>query len=243
MGQGLDAFKKELYISKSDTLPYRILYPKNYDHGKKYPLLLFLHGSGERGDDNELQLVHGASLFLKEAVREEFPAIVVFPQCQSNLSWNNARVEFINYSRVYRFPATVEPNGQLDLAEGLLAYLKSELPVDLNRMYLGGLSMGGMGTFELLHRNPNTFAAAFAICGGANPEIANRIKNTPLWIFHGDTDNVVPYTNSTLIYEALKTQQADVKITIYPEIGHDSWTPAFAEPELLPWLFSKERKD
>lgn len=241
-GQNLDAYQKELFIVKSDTLPYRILYPKNYDANKTYPLLLFLHGSGERGHDNELQLVHGSSLFLKETVRDEFPAIVVFPQCQANLSWNNATVNYKLGIREYNFPDTIEPNGQLDLVEGLLTQLRTTIAVDQNRIYLGGLSMGGMGTFELLHRNPNTFAAAFAICGGANPSIAKHIKNTPLWIFHGDADIVVPAMYSVEMYEALKAQKADVTINVYPNVNHDSWTKAFDEPELLPWLFSKRRK-
>ena len=240
--QNLDAYQKELFIVKSDTLPYRILYPKNYDTTKKYPLLLFLHGSGERGHDNELQLVHGASLFLKELVRDEFPAVVVFPQCQTNLSWNNSKVEYTNGARIYSYPPTIEPNSQLDLVEGLLAQLKTEVAVNQDRIYLGGLSMGGMGTFELLHRNPNTFAAAFAICGGANPKIASKIRSTPLWIFHGDADVVVPAKYSIGMYEALKAQKADVTLNLYPNVTHDSWTKTFTEPELLPWLFSKQRK-
>lgn len=241
--QNLDLYQKEVFVSKSDTLPYRILYPKDYDAAKEYPLLLFLHGSGERGHDNELQLTHGASLFLNETVREEFPAIVVFPQCQFDLSWNNATVDYSDDIKVYNYPATIELNRQLDLVEGLLDHLKTELAVDQNRMYLGGLSMGGMGTFELLHRNPNTFAAAIAICGGANPEIAKNIKNTPIWIFHGAVDNVVPAVYSKQMYYELQTEKADVKLTLYPEVGHDSWTHTFAEPELLPWLFSKQRKN
>ena len=241
-GQNLDAYQKELFITKSDTLLYRILYPKNYDAMKEYPLLLFLHGSGERGHDNELQLVHGSSLFLKETIRDEFPAIVVFPQCEADLSWNNATMDYKDGVRLYNYPATIEPNGQLDLVEGLLAQLKTALAVDQNRIYLGGLSMGGMGTFELLHRNPNTFAAAFAICGGANPAIAKNIKNTPLWIFHGENDLVVQAYYSKQMYYALKTEMADVKLTLYPEVKHDSWTNAFAEPDLLPWLLTKQRK-
>jgi len=242
-GQNLDAYQKELFIVKSDTLPYRILYPKNYDSTKKYPLLLFLHGSGERGHDNELQLVHGSSLFLKETIRDEFPAIVVFPQCQAGLSWNNSTVEFTDGARIYSYPSKIEPNEQLDLVEGLLAQLKTVVAVDQNRIYLGGLSMGGMGTFELLHRNPNTFAAAFAICGGANPAIAKNIKSTPIWIFHGDTDQVVPFRYSFGMFEGLKSQKADVKLTLYHNVGHDSWTNAFAEPKLLPWLLSKHKKN
>ena len=152
-------------------------------------------------------------------------------------------VEYTNGTRIYTYPAKIEPNEQLDLVEGLLAYLKTIVSVDQNKMYLGGLSMGGMGTFELLNRNPNTFAAAFAICGGANPAIAKKIKNTPLWIFHGDMDQVVPYRYSIGIFEGLKSQKADVKLTLYPNVGHDSWTNAFDEPELLPWLLSRHRKN
>lgn len=239
--QNLDAYKKEVFIKDNDSLPYRILLPKNFDSNKRYPLILFLHGSGERGSDNELQLTHGADLFLKEQIRNTYEAIVVFPQCPSNWLWTNVRYGRDGYKEVNNFPSEINYNFPLNMVEGLINSLKETYKLDLNRLYVGGLSIGGMGTFELVHRNPNLFAAAFPICGGSNPKIAEEIKNTSLWIFHGDSDNVVPSSLSINMYKALKALNADVKLTIYPGVGHDSWTNTFAEPDLLKWLFSKSK--
>jgi len=241
MAQDYSTYKKERFVQGKDTLPYRILLPKDYDDSKKYPLILFLHGSGERGNDNELQLTHGADLFLKPEVQDEFPAIVVFPQCKENMSWNNIRYNTSNGRPVITYSAQVTPNLHQDLLEDMIEELQSNLSIDEDRLYIGGLSMGGMGTFEVVMRNPDLFAAAFAICGGANPRIAETLSQTPFWIFHGDMDNIVPIDGSEEIYKALKKHNADVKFTVYPNVRHDSWTNAFAEPKLLPWLFSKSR--
>lgn len=239
--QEINEFKKEQFVVAKDTLPYRILFPKGFDKNKSYPLVLFLHGSGERGHDNEAQLTHGANLFLDKKIRETYPAFVVFPQCQTDLSWNNATVSRAYGQTIFSFPSEVVPNGQLDLVEGLITELQETFNIDNDRMYIGGLSMGGMGTFEMLHRNPDTFAAAFPICGGANPRIAPKIKQTPIWIFHGEADEIVPVINSSRIEKALQYVGADVTMSLYPDVGHDSWTNAFAEPELLFWLFSKSK--
>ena len=236
-----NAFKREHFIQDKDTLPYRILLPKNFDVNKKYPLILFLHGSGERGSDNELQLTHGSNLFLDENNRDAYPSIVVFPQCAENKLWTNVKNGRDGYKEVENFPKEIKPNLPLSLVEGLIIELTDTYNLDQNKLYVGGLSIGGMGTFELVHRNPELFAAAFPVCGGAHPEIAEEIKNTPLWIFHGDSDSVVPSELSQEMYKALKTLNADVKISIYPNVGHDSWTNAFAEPDLLKWLFSKSK--
>lgn len=241
--QDLTEFKKEQYILANDTLHYRILFPKDFDSNKKYPLVLFLHGSGERGNDNEMQLTHGAELFLNNEIRKTHPAFVVFPQCKTGQSWNNANVSSAYGQTIFSFPSEIEPNSQLDLVEGLLTTLRDKFKIDEKRTYIGGLSMGGMGTFEMLHRNPNTFAAAFPICGGANPRIAPKIKQTPIWIFHGESDDIVPSVYSTRMEKALQYAGADVKISLYTNVKHDSWTNAFAEPELLPWLFSKSKEE
>ena len=140
--------------------------------------------------------------------------------------------------RVFNFPETIQENSTLNLLEGLLNNLEENLPVDHKRIYLGGLSMGGMGTFEMLHRNPNRFAAALAICGGANPKIAGKINHIPLWIFHGEKDDVVPPLYSQQMHDALVKLKGKSRLTLYPKADHDSWTKAFKEPELLPWLFS-----
>ena len=217
--------------------------PQNYDSTKKYPLVYFLHGAGERGNDNEKQLMHGASLFLREDTRKDYPAIVVFPQCAQNSFWSNVVFSQDNEGkRKFDFPTGGEPTKAMILAQGLLDQLLKSYPIRKKHVYVGGLSMGGMGTFELVRRNPKLFAAAIPICGGANPATAEQMNKTSWWIFHGAKDDVVPPALSQQMYEALLNAKAGVKFTLYPEANHNSWDSAFAEKELLPWLFSQKRK-
>ena len=241
--QELNQYQKATYFGEqpTDSLNYLILLPKGYTKNKAYPLLLFLHGSGERGSDNQVQLTHGGSLFANDSIRQKHPAIVIFPQCPSGKSWHNGQYQYANGQGSYAYPATIGPNKQQDLLIGLIAQIQEQYTVDKNRMYIGGLSMGAMGTFEMVRRNPTTFAAAFAICGGANLAIVPAIKDTPWWIFHGTADTVVPYEYSLQIGDALERAGALVKLTLYKGVGHDSWTNTFAEPDLLNWVFSNNR--
>lgn len=233
-------FRKETYISGNDTLPYRILMPLHYDASKKYPLVLILHGAGERGNDNEAQLVHGAYLFLKDTVRKNYPAIVVFPQCPAESYWSNVKFNYDNPggARAFEFLADAEPTIAMKLVQELLYRLLKEYAVNKKQVYVGGLSMGGMGTFEMVRRNPKLFAAAFPICGGGAAATAPLMKKVKWWVFHGDTDDVVPASLSTEMVNALKMAGADVKYSLYQGVNHNSWDNAFAEPGLLPWLFS-----
>ena len=143
------------------------------------------------------------------------------------------------------FSFTFSPEGKPTKAMKLLLGLLTDLPeiysIDRNRMYVGGLSMGGMGTFELVRRRQATFAAAFAICGGAHPDTADQISKIPWWVFHGDADVVVDYSHSAELVEALKEAGADVRFTTYENVNHNSWENAFAEPKLVPWLFSHSK--
>lgn len=239
--QDYSAFKEDYLVSKADTLPYRILLPFDYNPALRYPMLLFLHGSGERGSDNELQLKHGAALFLKDSIRKQFPMIVVFPQCAPNFSWHNATSEMIGDTQHYTYPEALTDNLHQRLLKELVTTLKQRYPLDSKRLYVGGLSMGGIGTFELVRRNPELFAAAFAICGGAHPNLASQVKPTAWRLYHGEADLVVTPNGSIDIYHALRRLQGDASLHLYPGIGHDSWTKAFADPGLLPWLFSKQR--
>ncbi|MBT8277001.1 MAG: dienelactone hydrolase family protein [Bacteroidia bacterium] len=240
-GQTNELYDKGIITSGFDSLPYRFTKPKNYDPALKYPLIIFLHGSGERGADNELQLKHGASFFASDSIRDKYPAIVVFPQCDTNNSWHNGTYAFTSGKGQYSFPKEIKENISLNLVEILIREFQMQFNIDSDRMYLGGLSMGAMGTYEMVNRNPNKFAAAFAICGGANPEIAERLQFTGCWIFHGEADDVVPVEWSEHMYEAIKKKSGDVKISIYPNVKHDSWTNAFNEPELMEWLFSNHK--
>lgn len=241
--QDKSLFKKEIYVSGNDTLPYRILLPLNYDASKKYPLIFVLHGAGERGNDNEAQLVHGSYLFLKDSVRQQYPAIVVFPQCPANSFWSNVQVAFdsVTKQRKFNFRSDGEPTIAMKLAQELLYKIIDEYPVNKKQIYVGGLSMGGMGTFEIVRRNPKLFAAAFPICGGGAPSTAQGIKKVKWWVFHGEVDEVVPAAWSQEMADALKAAGADVKYSLYPGVNHNSWDNAFAEPGLLPWLFSGKK--
>ncbi|MAU89139.1 MAG: phospholipase [Flavobacteriaceae bacterium] len=230
-------FSKELFVSDKDSLPYRLLLPKNFDKAKKYPLIVFLHGAGERGNDNELQLVHGKDLFINMNKNNTFPSIVVFPQCSKNSYWAN--VSRINNS--FSFLGDPTENKSLKLVEGMINELQSNFKINSNQIYVGGLSMGGMGTFELVYRNPDMFAAAFAICGGANPKIGEKISKTNWRIYHGDKDFVVPVKLSIDMYNSIKSFNKNVYLKIYPNVNHNSWDNVFREPDLFKWLFSNSK--
>jgi predicted peptidase len=237
--QDLSLYEKHWYVKSGDSLPYRVLLPENYDASKKYPLIYFLHGAGERGNDNEKQLIHGSKLFLKEDVRKNFPAIVVFPQCPEQDFWSNVNIgRDSTGKRVFNFQEGGTPTKSMTLAEDLLKDLMKKYPISKKQVYVGGLSMGGMGTFEIVRRNPKVFAAAIPICGGGSPATAGKMKKVNFWVFHGAKDDVVPQSCSDVMVDALKKANAPVKYTIYPEANHNSWDAAFAEPELLKWLFS-----
>ena len=242
--QDISLYQKHLFVQNGDTMPYRILLPKNFDAKKKYPLILFLHGSGERGADNELQLVHGSSFFLTDSVREKYPAIVVFPQCPLKSSWSNLNVvtDSATKKRTLIFQVDGQPALGMKLLLHLLNYLEDNYSLNKHRMYVGGLSMGGMGAFELVRREPKLFAAAFSICGGANPTTAKKLKYPSWWIFHGLKDDVVNPEFSKIMAEAIRQQGAEVKLTLYPDANHNSWDSAFAEKDLMPWLFAHHNK-
>lgn len=237
--QGKDLYqKKQFQSSEGHTLPYRLLLPENYDSTQHYPLVLFLHGAGERGNDNELQLVHGADLFLEAENRQKFPAIVVFPQCQKNSFWADADFG----GEQVTFPLKPKVNPDLGAVIELLDQLENELSVDQSRVYVGGLSMGGFGTFEILARQAHRFAAAFPICGGGNPALAPLYaKTVPTWVFHGDADAVVPVKLSQQMVAALQKAGGSVRYSQYFGVNHNSWDNAFREPDLLSWMFNQRR--
>lgn len=237
-------YEKKEFVRDGDTLRYRMLYPVNYDATKKYPLVLFLHGAGERGNDNEAQLLHGGRLFADSLMREKYPAIVVFPQCAQDDWWARVIHDPNKKDSLGSFGfVSDQPVGKsLGLVINLLDSLTASGTINTKRIYLAGLSMGGMGTFELLWRKPHFFAAAIAICGGGDPQkVTVYARKFPIWIFHGGSDPVVSVSNSRLMYTTLKAAGARVKYTEYPGVGHNSWDNAFAEPELLKWLFEQKK--
>lgn len=225
--QDLTLFKKHTYYTSSDTLPYRLLHPETIDPEKKYPLVLFLHGSGERGNDNELNLKYITDLFLNDQNRDTHPAFVLVPQCPSSESWKPK-------------DWLAKPNEPVITVINLIDSLVNMLSIDVNRIYVIGLSMGGYGTWYLITRFPDKFAAAVPICGGGDWNQAKTIQHIPLWVFHGRKDDVVLPEQSRKMVHALKKAGGKPLYTEYKKVGHDSWTPAFKEPELLPWMFSHQ---
>jgi len=241
--QDFSAFQANQLIHRGDTLPYRILYPEGYDPNGSYPVLFFLHGAGERGNDNEKQLVHGAKLFISDSVRQAFPAIVVFPQCPATSFWSNVNIQSsADGNREFYFRTGGKPSTGMALFLRLVKQVLKQEAIDKERVYIGGLSMGAMGTYEALRRKPKVFAAAFAICGGDHTSNVRKYAHVPLWIFHGEQDNVVPPTHSHAIVAELKRIGVQPKYTFYPTANHNSWDAAFAEPDLLPWLFGHTKK-
>lgn len=236
-------FQKKTFVEESDTLQYRILFPRNFDENKHYPLVLFLHGAGERGSDNERQLIHGASLFASENTREKYPAIVVFPQCPTDDYWANIEADRNVHPYKFTFFDDAPATKSLSLVMKMMDDMASRSFVDRNRIYVGGLSMGGMGTFEILARKPEFFAAGFAICGGVHPNMARKFAtSTPVWIFHGAKDDVVQPIYSLKVVETILAEGGHPNYTLYANDNHNSWDSAFAEPKLLNWLFSNTRQ-
>ncbi|HEY9184542.1 MAG TPA: dienelactone hydrolase family protein [Salegentibacter sp.] len=240
--QKREAFKKEHFIKNADTLNYRILFPKDFSEKKEYPVVLFLHGAGERGADNQSQLTHGSELFLNN--QEKFPAIVIFPQAPKDDYWAKVEVNRDTVPFQFDFMNDKPATKSLQLVMDLMEEMTSKDYVNRDQIYVGGLSMGGMGTFELIYKKPQMFAAAFAICGGANPEIAREYRQGfNIWLFHGKKDDVVLPEYSEAMARAINHYGGNAKLSLYPDDNHNSWDSAFAEPNLLPWLFSHKKEE
>jgi predicted peptidase len=234
-------FLNRLVIIAGQTYRYEVFVPADFDPHKPWPVILFLHGVGERGDDGVLE----TDLGISHAIRlnaANFPFVVVMPQCRKDRHWTDSDMQ----------------------AQVLAALEKSikEFHGDRSRLYLTGLSMGGYGTWDMAARYPGKFAAYVPICGGIHgppgkPEVsvgvakdpqisdpyaetARRIASTPIWIFHGGADPTVPVEESRKMAQALQAAKANVRYTEYPGVGHDSWDKAYAEPELVPWLLAQK---
>jgi len=214
-------------------LLYRLVKPAGYGASGSgaHPLAIFLHGAGERGSDNRKQLVHGSGLML--AMAEKHRAFVLVPQCPSGQKWAD-----VDWSApTHKMPE--EPSASMSLVMQLLEKLKQDFRIDAKRIYVMGLSMGGYGTWDALQRYPGVFAAGVPICGGGDESGADRIK-AAVWCFHGDKDGAVPVARSRNMVEAMKRSGGRVKYSEYAGCGHNSWSRAFAEPELLDWLFAQK---
>lgn len=226
-------FSYEKYVNaKGETLKYRQLI-SDYTPTTKYPLVIFLHGSGERGDDNEAQLKWGVLNFATDQNMKMHPAIVIAPQCPQDKQWDN-------FSETDQ---SLQPTASetMKLVIELINEAILKLPVDKNRIYITGLSMGGFGTYDLISRYPNLFAAAVPVCGGGDTTKVKSFSHIPMWIFHGALDGAVNPVFSQNMVEALTKVGAHPGYTQYPETGHFSWIAAYSDPMLMQWLFSQRK--
>ena len=225
------------FKTHDSQLNYRILYPKNFDKNKSYPLTLFLHGISERGDDNELQLKYIDKVFLNTKNYNDFPSVIIFPQAPLTDNWSS-RILTENEIRQV-FPKDAKPTNSLQLVIKLMDSLVKEDFIDNKRVYLSGLSNGAMGSFELLKNRPNMFASAVLICGGGNAEWAKDFaKTTPVWVAHGSDDDVVlPELSINMVKQIIK-HGGSPKFTLYENVNHESWYNVFEDPMYLEWLFS-----
>ncbi|WP_040279545.1 carboxylesterase family protein [Psychroserpens damuponensis] len=237
-----DLFTYEQHIVKEDTLNYRMLLPKHFDESKTYPLVVMLHGAGERGNDNKRQLAHGSTLFLNETIRDSFPAIVIFPQCPRNDYWSKLEADRTTKPITFKYKYNEAPTTSMTLVMDLMDEMVAKPYLKTDQIYVMGLSMGGMGTFEIIHRKPEMFAAGIPICGGGDPEsVTTYAQTVPLWILHGAKDDVVDPLLSLNMASAIISAGGFPKLTLYDFANHNSWDPAFAEPDLLKWLFSNSK--
>jgi predicted peptidase len=210
----------EKTITKKMSCGYQLFMPEVYGREKQaWPLILFLHGMGERGSDLNLVKTHGLPMIVDK--KKDFPFIVVSPQCPDNSFWND----------------------EVEMLISLLDEVCSRYDVNQDRIYLTGLSMGGFGTWALAAAQPERFAAIAPVCGGGLLYIHLRIKDLPIWIFHGQKDDVVPVYESQKMYEKIKENGGNVKLTIYPEAEHDSWTQTYNNPELYNWFLEHKLSD
>lgn len=237
MARAADYDARTYEDASGKKLQYRLLSPAGYDSPanaeKRYPLVLFLHGAGERGDDNKAQLVHGCKEFLKAENRKKYPCFVLAPQCPKDEKW--ADVDWSSNSHTI----TKAPAESMRMTIEVLAKLQKEFRIDKSRLYLTGLSMGGYGTWDLLARKPKMFAAAIPICGGADESTAPKISHIPIWVFHGDKDTAVKVERSRRMVEALQKAGGSPCYTEYAGVGHDSWTRTYASGLVLDWLFAQ----
>ena len=241
--EDVSQFKADSIVDGKDTLRYRLLYPSNFSNENQYPLVIFLHGAGERGHDNTSQLKYAVPFF--QNIEKQNPSIIIVPQCPDSSFWAKVKTtpgNYFNPKPEFTFYPDGNPTPAMKCLITLAKKWHAEKFVNKNQIYIGGLSMGGMGTYELLIRRPIPFTAAFVICGGTNViTLKNKIGKTPIWIFHGEQDPIVSVDYARQIYAMMKREDKEVKYTEYPGVGHDSWLKALQEKDLIPWLFQHKR--
>jgi predicted peptidase len=225
-------FRKEVYVNKKgDRLPYRLYVPLGYDKNRKYPLLIWLHGTDGRGTDNLKQLTKqnqlAAHFWIRKDVQLSFPVFLLLPQCPVGQNWAD--------------PELNQPGLYLQMTMEALAKIRAQYSIDPDRIYAGGQSMGGLGVWSLLQKYPGLWAGAIVISAYDNFTDIPAIAQVPVWVFQGDADDSVPVTMVREMVRELKKASGNVRYTEYHKANHDVWNQAFADPDLLPWLSAQHR--
>jgi poly(3-hydroxybutyrate) depolymerase len=229
--------KKVFHASNGLKLPWRLLSPRDSVNGRKYPLVIFLHGAGERGNNNHAQLKNGVMAFAEPDMRTNHPAYILAPQCPENVRWS--AVDHNWYNATFTDEPTQPMSALIELLED---FISSHNDIDHYRIYVTGLSMGGFGTFDLLARQPDLFAAGIIVCAGGDTKIAPLISHIPVSIFHGATDMTVPVKMSRDMVQAIKYAGGDPEYKEFTSLGHAIWQEVFFNEQNLYWLFSKSKK-
>ena len=235
-----NAFEFKVVQADGHTLPYRFYQPQPGTVSKKLPLVIFLHGAGERGGDNRTQFQRFApSLFW-----EKYPCFVLAPECPSKTSeTSNAESVWVDtHFGAASHQMNAQPTWPMKLVMQLIDQTIRKYPVDKNRIYITGLSMGGYGTWEILQRQGKRFAAAIPVCGGGDPAYASKMKTVNIWVFHGSDDHTVPVKRSREMVAAIQAVGGKVQYTEYTGVDHDSWTRTYSNPEVWDWLFSQVKR-
>lgn len=230
-----DEYEARTITVGAQTLPYRLLKPPGYDKTKKYPLIIFFHGAGERGTDNNAQLNYAPrDVFQKADFQQAHPCFILAPQCPPNDKWVEMDWSLLTGSR------PTEPSPPMKLALGALDAVEAEFNIDRSRVYVAGLSMGGFATWDCVTRFPARFAAGVPCCGGGDETtVTAEIARVPVWAFHSADDNVVHVERTRNMIAAMKKAGGSPKYTEYNGLGHGSWVKAFSEPGLYDWLFAQ----
>ncbi|MCL2517172.1 MAG: prolyl oligopeptidase family serine peptidase [Oscillospiraceae bacterium] len=221
-------------FKKFDDLVYRLHVPEDYED-VKYPVLIFLHGSGERGSDGLNHMF--MPRYFADRYFYDYPSIYIAPQCPWEEQWVNWNWTLGDYST-----DDVPESNALQTVYKIILDVIEKYNADINRIYITGYSMGGYGTWDMITRHTELFAAAVPICGGGDSSKAELLIDLPIWNFHGDSDYIVPISGSDLIAERMYEIGADKFLyTIYKRGGHDAWSPTYSNAEVWDWLYSQTK--
>jgi poly(3-hydroxybutyrate) depolymerase len=234
-------YEKKVFSHDGNNLPYQIMYPFGYEPTDAYPLVVFLHGAGERGSNNTSQMAYGPSTFGTYKARLNYPAIVIFPQCPSDVMWSRRNKYQEDGTWIFEFPVEENPNYVMEMVIELVHDLMEQEGVDDQRIYITGLSMGGIGVFEFCYYAPELPAAGISMAGGHDPSLLNTYGNgISFWLFHGANDNVVPPQYSRDLFQEMETLQLNARYSEDPDKGHQ-WNYVLEDPEYLEWMFNQRK--